>query len=204
MNRFCSAFVLIISLLFPSSASLAQGPIPKDPIYLRIENGWMGLYGHDDEYAEYSLKGSEVKLQDAYHALLKPALGVMVTFADKNEFGDQPDLLSAYLQWQLAYWRKHATKVESAARDDLDGARTDLRITEIGLYNDKGSQLNVYCFALASKQGVFVLSISGPSASANKSIDSLLKEMADSSRLVRRPLDAEEVKRVSMELKSRQ
>lgn len=204
MSRLICPFVLIVSLMFPSAAGLAQGPIPKDPIYVRIGNGWMGLYGHDDEYAQYSLRGSDIKLQDAYHALFNPGLGAMVAFADKKEFGDQPDLLTAHLQWELAYWRKHAAKVESAARDDLGGARTDLRVTEIKVYNDKGSQINVYCLALASKQGVFVLSISGPSESAGASIDSLLKETADSFRLVRRPLDAEEVKRVSMEIRSRQ
>jgi hypothetical protein len=204
MSRLYNVCLLIASFLFLSGASPAQGPIIKDPIYVRIENGWTGLYAHEDEYAEYSLKGPEIKLQDAYHALIKPNLGAMVTFADKKEFGDQPDLLAAHLQWELSYWRKHAAKVESAGRNDLSRGRTDLRITEIKLYNGKGSQINVYCLALASKEGVFVLSISGPSEAAGNNIDPLVKQIADSFRLVRWPLDAEEVKRVSMEIKSRQ
>jgi len=199
----CRRIVVTVGLLLLVSASLAQDEIPKDPLFIRIQDGWLGLFPHEDEYARYALKGSDVKLEDPYHAHLNQHLGVMVTFANKTEFGDKPDLLTAHRQWELAYWREQAAKVESNARDDLSGGRTDLKITEIRLYNNQGSQLRMYCVALASKEGVFVLSVSGPNESIPGSIDSLVKEMADSYRLVRRPLDAAELKRVVSELKAK-
>jgi hypothetical protein len=53
----------------------------------------VGLYGHSDEYAKFLATGKEIKLQDAYHILLKPGLGMMVSFAGKAEFGVGADLL---------------------------------------------------------------------------------------------------------------
>jgi hypothetical protein len=199
------SLAIFLSLLISASLSFAAGPVPSDPIYMWIGNGWKGLYGIEDEYAEYSFTGSEVKLQDAHHILLKPPLGLMVTFADKNQIGGGSDLLADHLQWELGYWRQHATKVESASRNDLSGARDDLRITEIRLYNAKGERLKVYLIALASKSGVFVMSISGPDGSIDPLvIDPLVKEMADSFRLVHRRLDPEEIKRVSLEERAKQ
>lgn len=194
-----SSLIILLSLVLSASLSFAAGPVPSDPIYMRIDNGWQGLYGIEDEYAEYSLKG-EVKLQDAHHILLKPPLGLMVTFADKNQIGGGNDLLADHLQWELDYWRKHATKVESAPRNDLSGPRDDLRITEIRLYNGKGERLNVYLIALASNSGVFVMSISPVDAS----IDPLVREIADSFKLVHRRLDPDEIKRLSLELRAKQ
>jgi hypothetical protein len=194
------SLVIFLSLLLSASLSFAAGPVPSDPIYIRMANGWKGLYAVEDEYAEYSFTGSEVKLQDAHHILLKPPLGLMVTFADKSQVGAGDDLLADHLQWELDHWRQRATKVESAPRNDLSGARVDLRITEIRLYNAKGERLNVYLIALASKSGVFVMSISP----ADASIDPMVREIADSFKLVQRRLDPDEVKRRSLELRAKQ
>lgn len=204
MSRARGCSVLIVSLLLSLTAGLAASPVYTDPIYVKIENGWTGLFPHNDEYARFSLKGADIKLQDAYHALLPSNLGMMLTFADKKNFANsEGDLLATHARWELEYWQHHAARVESANRDDLKGARTDIRVTEFKLYSGQGAQVNMYCLALASKDGVFVLSISGPAAAAaNGNIDSLLKETADSFKLVSRALDADELKRVSLEIKS--
>jgi len=183
-----------IGLLILSAAALAAGPVPNDPIYIRLEDGWKGVYGQGDVYAEYILKGAEVRPQDAHHILLRPGLGMSVTFAAKKDFGGGGgDLLGRHAEWELAYWRQHAASVESAQRGDLSG-REDLRVTEITLHNGGGAQMKVYMLALASDEGVFVLSISPASAG----IDSLVREMAASFKLVRHALDPDEVKRLSL------
>jgi hypothetical protein len=183
-----------IGLLILSVAALAAGPVPSDPVYIRLEDGWKCVYGQGSVYAEYVLKGAEVKPQDAHHILLKQGLGMMVTFAAKKELGGGGDLLGRHTEWELAYWRQHAASVESATRGDLSGGRDDLRVTEITLHNSAGAQMKVYMLALASDEGVFVLSISP----ANGGIDSMVREIAASFKLVNHPLDPDEVKRLSL------
>jgi hypothetical protein len=183
-----------IGLLILSVAALAADPVPNDPLYIRLDDGWKGVYGQGSVYAEYVLKGADVKPQDAHHILLKPGLGMMVTFAAKKELGGGGDLLGRHAEWELAYWRQHAASVESTLRGDLSGGRDDLRVTEITLHNGAGAQMKVYMLALASEEGVFVLSISP----ANAGIDSLVREIAASFKLVNRPLDPDEVKRLSL------
>jgi hypothetical protein len=189
-----SRLVSAIGLLILSVAALAAGPVPNDPLYIRLEDGWKGVYGQGSAYAEYVLKGADVKPQDAHHILLRPGLGMMVTFAAKKDIGGGGDLLGRHAEWELAYWRQHATSVESAVRGDLSGGRDDLRVTEITLHNSAGAQMKLYMLALASDEGVFVLSISP----ANAGIDSLVRELAASFKLVNHPLDPDEVKRLSL------
>jgi hypothetical protein len=188
-------YSFLILLLLSASLSFASGRVPADPIYMKTSDGWKGFYGIEDQYAEYTFTGSEAKLQNAYHVLLKPSLGLMVTFATREQIGPGNDLLGDHLKWELDYWRQHAEKVESLPRNDLSGGRDDLRITEFRLYNGQGGQMNIYMIALASKNGVFVLSISP----VNASLDPMVKEMAGSFKLVNRALDAEEVKRRTLE-----
>src|SRR5215469_4470918 len=130
-RRWVSAFIVILAF----ATNLAAGQPSGAPIYIRIDNGWKGLYGVEDEYAEYSFKGAETKLQDPYHILLKPAVGMMVTFADKRGLTSNNDPIDAYLQQELQYWRQRSSNVESSPRGDLSGARNDVRVTEIRLYN---------------------------------------------------------------------
>jgi hypothetical protein len=185
---------LTIVLFTLSVSGFAAGPVPNDPLYIRLDDGWKGVYGQGSAYAEYILKGADVKPQDAHHILLKPGLGMMVTFAAKKDIGGGGDLLGRHAEWELAYWRQHATSVESAVRGDLSGGRDDLRVTEITLHNSAGAQMKIYMLALASDEGVFVLSISP----ANAGIDSLVRELAASFKLVNHPLDPDEVKRLSL------
>jgi hypothetical protein len=181
--------------LFPTGRVFSSEPSSNDPIYIRTDNGWKGLYGHGDEYAEFLLKGKDVELQDAYHVLLKQNAGMMIeiAFADKKEFGSAKDLLAAHAQWELNYWRGKASKVEGTTREDLSGARKDLKVTEIKVYSNEGARIT-YLIGLGAHEGVFVLAMSP----VDKSVDSTAKEIIDSFALVHKKLDATEVERVSM------
>lgn len=178
---------------FPAAAQ-----IPADPIYINIGEGWQGMFAHGSAYAKYSLVGPTVRLQDAYHASLRPGLGVMVAFADKKEFGNGTDLLADHARWETEYWRSRADRLESSARDDLAGPRKDVRVTELKLFRNNGDRMTIYMIALASKDGVFVLSVSP----AGQGTDQVVAALVRSFTLVPRTLDPGEVARVTRELKS--
>jgi len=175
-----------------------QAKPPKDPIYVKTSNGWNAAYAHGNEYAEFRVIGNGAKLQDAYHILLQKGVGMMVSFVDRKELQNDRDLLDAHAQWEIDYWHQRASKVESNTREDLTGARKDLKVTEIRVYNDKGAQMSSYLIGLVAKDGVFVLSVSP----AKKDVDPLVKELVSSFKLVPRNLDAEETKRLSSEAKA--
>jgi hypothetical protein len=123
---------------------------------------------------------------------------MLVSFVDKKELQIETDLLGAHAQWEINYWHQHASRVESNTREDLTGTRKDVKVTEIRVYNDKGTQMSSYLIGLAAKDGVFVLSVSP----AEKDVDPLVKELVGSFKLVPRNLDAEEAKRLSSEAKA--
>src|SRR5262249_24153925 len=175
-----------------------QAEPPEDPIYVKTSNGWNAAYAHGNEYAEFRVTRSGARLQDAYHILLQKDVGMMVSFVDKKELENDRDLLSAHAQWEIDYWHQRASKVESNTREDLTGTRKDVKVTEIKVYNDKGDQMSSYLIGLASKDGVFVLSISP----VKKDVDSLVKELVSSFKLVPRELNTEEAKRLSSEAKA--
>ena len=175
-----------------------QAKPPKDPIYVKTSNGWNAAYAHGNEYAEFRVIGNGAKLQDAYHILLQKGVGMMVSFVDRKELQNDRDLLDAHAQWEIDYWHQRASKVESNTREDLTGARKDLKVTEIRVYNGKGAQMSSYLIGLVAKDGVFVLSVSP----AKKDVDPLVKELVSSFKLVPRNLDAEETKRLSSEAKA--
>ena len=176
----------------------AQAETPQDPIYVKTSSGWNAAYAHGNEYAEFRVIGNGAKLQDAYHILLQKGVGMMLSFVDKKELQNNTDLLSAHAQWEVDYWRQHASRVESNTREDLTRTRRDVKVTEIRVYNDKGAQMSSYLIGLAAKDGVFVLSVSP----AKKDVDPLVKELVSSFKLVPRKLDAEEAKRLSSEAKA--
>ena len=80
--------------------------------------------------------------------------------------------------------------MESNVRQDLVGSNKGLKVTEIKVSNDKGSQMSSYLIGLAADDGVFVLSVSP----ARKDIDPLVKELVSSFKLVHQKLDPERVK----------
>ena len=196
MKRLSQLLLLGALILVPVKS--VQAEPPKEPIYVKMSNGWKGAYAHGNEYAEFRVIGNGAKLQDAYHILLQKGVGMMVSFVDKKELQSGSDLLSAHAQWEIDYWHQHASRVESNIREDLIGTRKDLKVTEISVYNDKGAQMSSYLIGLAAKDGVFVLSISP----AKKDVDPLVKELVSSFKLVPRNLDAEETKRLSSEAKA--
>src|SRR5438874_12449504 len=190
--------LLLLGLLILLPVKLIQAETPKDPIYIKTSDGWNGAYAHGNAYAEFRVIGNGAKLQDPYHILLQKGVGMMVSFVDKKELQNNTDLLSARAQWEVDYWRQHASKIESNTREDLTGTRKDVKVTEIRVYSDKGAQMSSYLIGLAAKDGVFVLSVSP----AKKDIDPLVKELVSSFKLVPRNLDAEETKRLSSEAKA--
>ena len=190
---------LLLGALILLLVTGVQAESPKDPIYVKTSNGWNAAYAHGNEYAEFRVIGSGAKLRDAYHILLQKGVGMMVSFVDKKELQNDSDLLSTHAQWEINYWHQHASRVESNSREDLTGARKDLKVTEIRVYNDKGAQMSSYLIGIAAKDGVFALSVSSP---AKKGVDPLVKELVSSFKLVPRNLDAEETKRLSSEAKA--
>jgi hypothetical protein len=197
MKRVSQLLLLGALILLPVKGVQAESP--KDPIYIKTSNGWTGAYAHGNEYAEFRVIGNGAKLQDPYHILLQKNVGMMVSFVDKKELQNDRDLLSAHAQWEIDYWHQHASRVESNVREDLIGTRKDVKVTEIRVYDNKGSQLSSYLIGLAAKDGVFALSVSSP---AKKGVDPLVKELVSSFKLVPRNLDAEETKRLSSEAKA--
>ncbi|HMF45205.1 MAG TPA: hypothetical protein VKE29_00905 [Candidatus Udaeobacter sp.] len=187
--------LLLGSVLFVSVISAQSA---TDPIYVKVADGWKGLYGHGNEYAEFHVKGDDVKLQDAYHVLLGNGVGLMVSFVDKKELRDQKDLLSAHAQWEIDYWHEHASKVESNVRRNLMGSDKGLKVTEIRVFNDKGARMSSYLVGLAANDGVFVLSVSP----ARKDVDPVVKELVSSFKLVHQKLDPERVKNLASKAKA--
>jgi hypothetical protein len=192
------AQLLLLGALILLPVKGAQAETPEDPIYVKTSNGWNAAYAHGNEYAEFRVIGNGAKLQDPYHILLQKGVGMMVAFVEKKELQNDSDLLSAHAQWEVNYWHQHASRVESSVREDLIGTRKDVKVTEITVYNDKGAQLSSYLIGLATKDGVFALSVSP----AKKDVDPLVKELVSSFKLVPRNLDAEEAKKLSSEAKA--
>ena len=196
-ERLGQLLLLVALILLPVKGVRAE--TPEDPIYVKTSNGWNAAYAHGNEYAEFRVIGNGAKLQDPYHILLQKNVGMMVSFVDKKELQSDRDLLSAHAQWEIDYWHQHASRVESNNREDLVGTRKDVKVTEIRVYDDKGTQLSSYLIGLAAKDGVFALSVSSP---AKEGVDPLVKELVSSFKLVPRNLDAEEAKRLSSQAKA--
>ena len=92
MNR----LLRFLGLLFFSCLSLtglrfADKSSFVDPIYIKIDSRWKGLYAHNDEYAEFSNQAQGNRTPRCIHILLKQHLRMMVTFADKKRvrWGDR-------------------------------------------------------------------------------------------------------------------
>jgi hypothetical protein len=152
--------------------------------YIRSDGAWEGYWPHgNDEYVEYTVSG-KAELNDGFHILLKPGLGLMLTFADRRNFVPGPNLLEAHKQWELAYWRQKADHVEARDRSDLAGGRSDIKITELNL-TQAGEPMRAYLIGAAAPDGVFAFAVSPVSAKD----DALVRRIVDSIRVVNHPLD---------------
>lgn len=188
MKHIVSSSVLI-GILLAGCLAFSEETLSPGPVYMRIDDGWKGFYPRNDEFLEYSIVGKEVKIQDAYHVLIKPGLGLMVTFAEKENFGPQKGMLEAHRRWEVEYWRKNAKKIDVTDRSDLRGIRSNVMVTELGVHGKNAAQfLSIYLIALASKDGVYAFAISP----ASKDVDGLVKSFIDSVELVKKRFDIKE------------
>lgn len=152
--------------------------------YIRSDGAWEGYWPRGDaEYVEYTVSG-KAQLNDGFHIVLKPGLGLMLTFADRRKFASGPDLLEAHKQWELAYWRRKAGQVEARDRSDLAGGRSDIKITELSL-TQEGEMMRACLIGAAAPDGVFAFAVSPVSTGD----DALVRRIADSIRVVKHPLD---------------
>lgn len=175
---------LIAGACLISATAHAAKPVPAGAAYIRLDAGWQGYWPHGKEYVEYTL-GGDAQPQDAFHVMLKPGLGMMLTFADKKNFAPGKSLLAAHRDWELEYWRKNAGKVESKNRDDLAGGQPGLMVTEIDLAQENGPGLTAYMIAAAANNGVFVFSVSPVTPEDN----AMIKQLIASIKVVHKPLD---------------
>ena len=162
MNYQFRALVSIVCILV-SYPTFASQPIPSDPIYMVLENGYRGFFARNNEFLEFSVIGKEVKPQDAYHVQVQatPFLGIMVAFADKKQFSSGSNMLEAHRQWETEYWRKQAKKVETKDRSDLASNKSGIMVSEFSVWGHKPDQiLTMYMVAIPSSDGVYVFSIS--------------------------------------------
>ncbi len=200
MNRILHLLLAVVILAAP--LALAAPPLPPDPAYVQLDDGYRGFWAQPGEYVEYTLPGG-VQLQDAYHILLAPETGLMLTFADRKDLAagkgrpvEDKSMLQAHRDWELAYWREHAPKVESKPRDDLAGGRHDLMVTEIAVQGPDQSSLKALLIGVAAKNGVFAFSISP----ATPELDAMVRRFIASIKVVHKRLDLPaEAKRIAAE-----
>lgn len=193
--RLFAAACLPVFMFMLSGSAHAEKAASTGAAYIRLENGWEGYWPHGGEFVEYTA-GGDAQLSDAYHVMLRPGLGMMLTFADKKNLGAGKNLLEAHREWELAYWRKQVGALDSKNRDDLAGARKDLMVTEINLPQEGGTPLKVYMIGVAAAQGVFVFSISPITAED----DDMIRKLIDSIKVVHHKLDLKaEAKKISPE-----
>jgi hypothetical protein len=167
-----------------STAAQAAKPAPSGAAYIRLDAGWQGYFPHQAEYVQYTLDG-DAQPQDAFHVMLKPGMGMMITFADKKQFSAGKNLLEAHREWELGYWRKQVNKLESKNRDDLAGGQSGLMVTEIDMQQPNGPGMRVYMIGAESNDGVFVFSLS-PVEAAD---DAMVKKLISSIKVEHKPLD---------------
>jgi hypothetical protein len=182
--------VVSIGILFLSLPSFATQPLPlpPDPIYMFVGDGWKGFFARNNEFLEYSVIGKEVKPQDPYHIQVQaePFLGIFVTFADRKQFGSGKSILDAHRQWEIEYWKERAKTVETKDRSDLASATRSVLVTEFSVWGHEPDQfMNMYMVAVPSNDGVYVFSIS-PTKNAK---DEFVKSFIGTIKLVNERFD---------------
>jgi hypothetical protein len=168
----------------------------QDPIYLRTDTCWKGFFPHKDQYVEYLLSGSS-KLQDPYHVLVKPELGLMITYADQTNFESNIPLLEAHRKWEIDYWKKQPISVRVEDCKELYKDFSNILVTELEITSNNLKKTMKNCFiGVSGKEGVYVFSFSSPS-----NIDhELIKRFLNSIKVVDKPLNSVDIKNEAMKL----
>lgn len=191
-HAFVLAALQFVALLRPAGVLRSQEP-GSEPTYVRVSSGWLGLLGHGNEYARFPIIGHDVQLQDGYHVMIQPGLGLMITFAEKTDLTGS-DLLSAHVRSEATYWRDHAAKVDTVRRRDLESGRNDVRVTELRLSSPSGDKMIIDMIGLRATDGVFAFGFSPAGTAAT---DSVVMRFVHTLEVVGRPLTAAEVARLS-------
>lgn len=199
---FQNIFLILIFAVFFSTVqnSVKAAETQINPVWIRTRTGYLGLIGLSDEYVGFQLKAKGIKLQDAFHALLLPEkVGININFTDRARLPPEKELLSAYFHWEIDYWRKHSSKLQSETRQDLSLANRLVRADQINLWNENGDRIAMYLIGLPTNTGVATIAVS-PVSSAQ---DFMVKELIKSFQVVSRSLTAEEIKRISLRIRNR-
>jgi hypothetical protein len=189
--------LLYIALLAPLAQLHAQESTDQ-PLYVRGDSGWVGLFGHGADYARFMSPGTDAQFQDATHMIVSPGVGLMISFVATSELAGA-DRLRAHAQWEADYWREHAASVDTVTRRDLSGARTDVRVTQLTVHNAAGQRLAMYIIGERTADGVFAYAFSP----ADEAGDEMVRRFVESVTLVHRPLTAAELERVSASIRRR-
>jgi hypothetical protein len=168
----------------------------EKPVFVRADSGWIGLFGHGSEYARFLVPGRGAQLQDAGRILIRPGLGLSVTFVANAELPGV-DVLRAHAQWEADYWRAQGAKVDAVTRAGLTGIRSGVRVTVLTLRNRAGATMAMYLVAQRTADGVFAYAFSPANAAGDRMIRQFVRSLA----IVARPLTPAEVTRLSSSLK---
>jgi hypothetical protein len=191
---FC--LLLFASLLYDG---FCQQFVQKDPIYLRTDTCWKGFFPHKDQYVEYLLPGSS-KLQDAYHVMVNPDLGLMIAFADKANFENNVPLLEAHKKWEVDYWKKQVPDVKVVDCKELYKGLTNILVTGMEVTSGNPAKTIINCFiAVSGKDGVYVFNFSGP----NKTDQELVKRFIRSIKVIDKPLSPNNITDEAKELQNK-
>jgi hypothetical protein len=171
----------------------------QQPIYMRLDTCWKGYFPHKDQYVEYLLTGSS-KLQDAYHVLVNPVLGLMITFADKTNFESNIPMLEAHKKWEVDYWRKQVKNITVVDCKDLYEGINNTLVTELGMTSDNPKKTLRSCLiGVAGNDGVFVFAFSSPSVIDHE----LIKRFVKSIKLIDKPFNPIDLKNEVIRLKNK-
>lgn len=186
---------IVMAVLLHASPLLSQES-SSVPSYVRVDSGWLGLFGHGNEYARFLVMGPNVQIQDANHLMVRPNLGLMNSFVGKQELNGS-DLLLAHARWEADYWRDHAARVDTSTRLDLARGRADVRVTRFTLWNPAGDKMIVALVGLRTSDGVYAFAFSP----AGPAVDKIVSRFVQSLEIVHRPLTPQEIAFVSQSVK---
>lgn len=171
----------------------------QQPIYMRLDTCWKGYFPHKDQYVEYLIDGSS-KLQDAYHVLVNPVLGLMITFADKTNLESNIPMLEAHKKWEVDFWKKQVKNITVVDCKDLYEGINNTLVTELEMTTDNPKKTLRSCLiGVAANDGVFVFAFSSPSVLDHE----LIKRFVNSIKLIDKPFNLIDLKNEVIRLKNK-